>query len=145
MLLIIILFLILVVAGIVEYAIIASYRKEIPIRILVNGSRGKTSTSRMVCYSLNGSGITTCGKVTGSEARFLLPNGNEIPTNRNRGINLVREYKKILQLSLKNHCQAIVCECMAINKENQKVVKQILKPNFAIITNCWVDHKDAMG
>ncbi|TFH29311.1 MAG: poly-gamma-glutamate synthase PgsB, partial [Myxococcales bacterium] len=51
--------------------------KKIPIRIHVNGTRGKTSVTRLIAAGLREAGIRCVAKTTGTVPRFILPNGRE--------------------------------------------------------------------
>ena len=45
----------------------------VPIRIHVNGSRGKSSVTRLIAAGLRESGLRILAKTTGSRARLILP------------------------------------------------------------------------
>ena len=144
--LVLLLFILILVLGIVENAVIRKRIESIPIRILVNGTRGKSSTARMLLAALNGCGIRTFGKTTGSEARFILPDLSEEEIVRRNGSGMVREHNLMLKKAIEHGCQAIVCECMAIREENQKVIgDKLVRPTITVITNARIDHLDQMG
>ena len=144
--LVLLLFILILVLGIVENAVIRKRIESIPIRILVNGTRGKSSTARMLLAALNGCGIRTFGKTTGSEARFILPDLSEEEIVRRNGSRMVREHNLMLKKAIEHGCQAIVCECMAIREENQKVIgDKLVRPTITMITNARIDHVDQMG
>ena len=144
--LVLLLFLVVLVLGIVENAVIKRRIESIPIRILVNGTRGKSSTTRMLVAALNGCGIRSFGKTTGSEARFILPFLSEEDVPRKRGIRMVREHDLMFKKATEYECQAIVCECMAIREENQRIIgDRLFRPTISVITNARVDHVDRMG
>ena len=144
--LVLLLFILILVLGIVENAVIRKRIESIPIRILVNGTRGKSSTARMLLAALNGCGIRTFGKTTGSEARFILPDLSEEEIVRRNGSRMVREHNLMLKKAIEHGCQAIVCECMAIREENQKVIgDKLVRPTITVITNARIDHVDQMG
>ena len=144
--LVLLLFILILVLGIVENAVIRKRIESIPIRILVNGTRGKSSTARMLLAALNGCGIRTFGKTTGSEARFILPDLSEEEIIRRNCSRMVREHNLMLKNAIEHGCQAIVCECMAIREENQKVIgDKLVRPTITVITNARIDHVDQMG
>ena len=64
-------------AGIAENWFHQKALARIPLRILVNGTRGKTTVTRMTAAVLNEAGIQTYAKTTGSEARRILPDGRK--------------------------------------------------------------------
>ena len=144
--LVLLLFIVVLVLGIVENAVIRRRIESIPIRILVNGTRGKSSVTRMLVAALNGCGIKVFGKTTGSEARFILPDLSEEEIVRRNGSRMVREHNLMLKKAVEHGCQAIVCECMAIREENQKVIgDKLVRPTITVMTNARVDHVDQMG
>ena len=51
--------------------------KRIPIRIHVNGTRGKSTVTRLIAASLRRVGIRTLAKTTGTIPRLILPDGKE--------------------------------------------------------------------
>lgn len=144
--LVIVLFILILCAGVAENMHLRRLSDKVPLRILVNGTRGKSSVTRLLIAALNGCGIRTCGKTTGSEARFILPDLSEEPVPRKSGIRMVREHAMMFENAVLHDVQAIVCECMAIREESQKIVgSRLVRPSITIITNARVDHVDQMG
>ena len=144
--LVLVLFITVLVLGIVENAVLKKRIERIPVRILVNGTRGKSSVTRMLVAALNGCGIRTFGKTTGSEARFILPDLSEEEVPRKKGIMMVREHSMLFKKAALQNCKAIVCECMAIREENQRLIgDKLFRPAITVITNARVDHVDQMG
>lgn len=144
--LVVVLFILILCAGVAENRHLKKLSDKVPLRILVNGTRGKSSVTRMLIAALNGCGIRTCGKTTGSDARFILPDLSEEPVPRKNGIRMVREHAMMFEKAVSHDCQAIVCECMAIREESQKIVgSRLVRPSITIITNARVDHVDQMG
>ena len=144
--LVLLLFISVLILGIVENAVLKKRVESVPVRILVNGTRGKSSTARMLVAALNGCGIRTFGKTTGSEARFILPSLSEEEVPRKRGIRMVREHDLMFKKAIEHECKAIVCECMAIREESQKIIgNKLVRPTITVITNARVDHVDQMG
>lgn len=117
----------------------------LPIRIHVNGSRGKSSVTRLIAGGLREGGIRTVAKTTGSDARLILPDGGEEPVIR-RGPPNVREQIDILCRARRERAQAIVMECMAVRPDLQRVTEeQIMRSHVGVITNIRADHLDVMG
>ncbi len=144
--LVIALSILLLCAGAAEEIRLRRLSDKVPLRILVNGTRGKSSVTRMLVAALNGCGIRTAGKTTGSAARLILPDLSEEPVPRKHGTMMVREHMLLFRKAVDNDCQAIVCECMAIREESQQVVgSSLVRPNLTVITNARVDHVDLMG
>ena len=144
--LVIVLFCAVLILGVTENTVLKRRIDRIPVRILVNGTRGKSSVTRMLIAALNGCGIRTFGKTTGSEAKFILPDLSEEAVPRRKGIMMVREHDIMFKKAVEHECQAIVCECMAIREENQKIIgDKLFCPTITVITNARVDHVDQMG
>ncbi|MBR4477425.1 MAG: poly-gamma-glutamate synthase PgsB [Spirochaetales bacterium] len=144
--LVIVLFMLILCAGVCESTRLKRLSDKVELRILVNGTRGKSSTARMLIAALNGCGIRTFGKTTGSAARFIFPDLTEEPVPRRHGVRLVREHTLLFDKAVRCNARAVVCECMAIREESQTVVgSRLVRPSITIITNARVDHVDQMG
>jgi hypothetical protein len=115
-------------------------RRTIPIRIAVNGTRGKTGAVRMIAAALRASSIKTCAKTSGSETRFIYPDGSEIAVARN-GPPSVIEQMWVIQKAAALGVEATVCEMMGIQGEYQVLEsKKILDPVYTVIVNARLDH-----
>lgn len=142
---VIILGLILLAAGIAESAIHRRNLRSVPIRVLVNGTRGKSSVTRLIAGALREAGIVTIAKTTGSAARVLLENGTEEPARRPFGARLT-EQKALARLAVSRKAQALVVECMAVRPESQRAMRDhFVCPTMTVITNARVDHIEEMG
>jgi poly-gamma-glutamate synthase PgsB/CapB len=120
-------------------------RRRIPIRIHVNGSRGKSSVTRLIAAGLQAGGIRTFAKTTGSAARVIHPDGRETPVRR-RGAPNIREQLRIFRRAADEEAQAIVLECMAVRPDLQYVCEhRIVRATHGVITNVRPDHLEAMG
>ena len=118
---------------------------SIPLRITVTGTRGKSSVTRMMASILREDGRRVLAKTTGSEARTILPGGEEIDIPR-RGIVSIIEQKKFIKQAADLNADSVVAEIMSIHPENHHVEShKLLKPNIVVITNVRRDHIDAMG
>ena len=146
MLLVCILFLLLLALGVLEASFHTRHVNSVPIRILVNGTRGKTTVTRQLYSSLSSCGKTVLAKTTGSEARLIYPDSHEEPINRLFGYHLIREQYKFFALASKLGVEAVVVECSAVSPESQLMMAQkLVKPTISIITNARIDHVDQMG
>lgn len=135
----------LLVAGIVENLFHQRNLNRIPVRILVNGTRGKTSVCRLIVAALNAQGIRTMGRTTGSEASVLLPDGGIEPFVRRRSARIT-EMIPFVRRCVQADVQCMVVECMALGAENQKTTARMLvRPTHVAITNSYVDHIVEMG
>ncbi|MCU0611392.1 MAG: poly-gamma-glutamate synthase PgsB [Candidatus Eisenbacteria bacterium] len=118
---------------------------RIPIRVHVNGTRGKSSVTRLIAAGLRAGGIRTVAKTTGSAARFIWEDGNETPVTRH-GPPSVREQIRIVIRAAQRDVQALVLECMAVRPEYQWFTEHsVVKATHGVITNAREDHLDEMG
>lgn len=120
-------------------------RRRIPIRIHVNGSRGKSSVARLVAAGLREGGLRVVGKTTGSTAAVIHCDGTESPVLRRGGPN-IKEQLRVMRRAVRENCEALVLECMAVRPDLQKVCEHnIVKATHGIITNVRPDHLEVMG
>src|SRR5512136_393443 len=90
---ILIVFAVFVLLGIVESALHRRHLSSIPIRIHVNGTRGKSSVTRLIAGGLRAGGIRTCAKSTGTLARMIFPDGSEYPIFRPSSPNIIEQVR----------------------------------------------------
>jgi len=118
---------------------------NIPIRIHVNGTRGKSSVTRLIAAGLREAKIKTFGKTTGTTPRIINDKGNDVELHRLRSASIGEQIKLIRYFSKKNP-DALVMECMAVNPQYQWVSEhKIVKSTLGVITNVRPDHLDEMG
>lgn len=135
----------LIAAGAVELWVHNRNLAKIPIRIHVNGTRGKSSVTRLIAAALREAGIVTCAKTTGTLARFILPDGRELPIFRPAGPNVI-EQRRIVATAAAYGAQALVVECMALQPELQALSEfKMIRATIGIITNARPDHLEVMG
>ncbi len=119
--------------------------RRIPIRIHVNGTRGKSSVTRLICAGLNAGGIRTCGKTTGTLARMIFSDGSEVPIFRPCRANVI-EQKRVVRAAVEDSAEALVIECMALQPLLQAVCElKLVQSTIGVITNARADHLDVMG
>lgn len=117
----------------------------IPIRIHVNGTRGKSSVTRLIAAGLRAGGKITVAKITGTLPRVVLPDGREAAIVRLMGANII-EQKYIFRHAVSHKPDAIVIECMAVNPVYQWITeRKFIRSTIGVITNCRPDHLDQMG
>jgi len=119
--------------------------KQIPIRIHVNGTRGKSTTTRLIAGGLREAGFKVLAKTTGTLPRLILEDGTEIPLKR-RGNPNISEQLRIFKEAAKRKVDAVVLECMAVNPELQWVSEhKMVKSTIGVITNVREDHLEDIG
>jgi poly-gamma-glutamate synthase PgsB/CapB len=118
---------------------------RIPIRIHVNGTRGKTSVTRLIAAGLREAGVRCVAKTTGTVPRFILPNGREVPVYRPGGANVI-EQKQAVTMAAAQRAEALVVECMALQPALQWLSEgTLVRATHGVITNARPDHLDVMG
>jgi len=147
--LVIILSISLAMAVIVEYKAHCRRLKAVPIRILVNGTRGKSTVTRLIAAGLAAGGLRVYAKTTGSAARIILPDLSEREIRKHGSAKRrpsIMEHKWFVRAAYKAGAQAIVAECMAIRPETIGVLEtRLAHSTIGVITNVRLDHLDTMG
>jgi len=135
----------LIVLGVLELILHRVRLKRIPIRIHVNGTRGKTSVTRLIGAGLREAGVRCVVKTTGTVPRFILPNGREVPVYRPGGANVI-EQKQSVTMAAAQRAEALVVECMALQPQLQWLSEsKLVRATHGVITNARPDHLDVMG
>jgi poly-gamma-glutamate synthase PgsB/CapB len=123
----------------------ANRLRSIPVRIWVNGTRGKSSVTRLIAAGLRASGKQVFAKTTGTSPRLILDDGSEKNVSR-LGMANISEQIRIVKKVQKHRPDAIVLECMALRPDLQQTESlRIVEPNMVVITNVRPDHLDVMG
>ena len=131
--------------GIIENYLHIKRANSIPVRIHVNGTRGKSTTVRLIAAILREAGYRTLAKTTGTSPKIILENGEE-ELIRRRGPSNIIEQKHFIKKAFQNKCNAIVVECMAVHPETQWVSEhRIIYSTIGVITNVREDHQDVYG
>ncbi len=117
----------------------------IPHRIHVNGTRGKSSVTRLIGAGLRAGGIRTVTKVTGTFPRLVLTDGSDIPIHR-RAAATILEQIDIIRFCIRRRTEALVIECMALEPLYQRITEeQMVHATISVMTNVRLDHTDVMG
>jgi len=129
----------------IEYRIHLHNLNSIPIRIHVNGTRGKSSVTRLIAGALREHGIRTFAKTTGTLPRMIMHDGNEYPIYRPSRPNII-EQLRIVSMAAHNGAEALVIECMAVQPLLQSISElKMIRATHGVITNTRADHLDVMG
>jgi poly-gamma-glutamate synthase PgsB/CapB len=111
-------------------------------RVLVTGSRGKSSVVRLLHAALQASGLRTCARITGVVPRELGPDGvRSISRSAGAHVGEMRWWLGQLPAST----QGVVLENSAIAPEFQALAGRWLKPDITVLTNTLPDHQEIWG
>lgn len=131
--------------GIIEYHHHAANVNQIAVRIHVNGTRGKSSVTRLIGGGLKGGGKRVFVKTTGTSPRTIDVYGNEASIKRVGSANII-EQLKITRQAAAQRAEYFVVECMALVPDLQEISeKQMIRSTVGAITNIREDHLDVMG
>ncbi len=138
-------FMLAVAYGMTEYFLHQKRVNSIPVRIHVNGTRGKSSVTRLIGAALSEAGIRTITKVTGTYPRLILEDGTETGIYRKTDANII-EQLSIVKLAAGRKAEALVVECMALQPQYQEITeRKMIRATVGVITNVRLDHVDIMG
>lgn len=120
-------------------------RNAVPIRIHVAGSRGKTTTARMIGAGLRAAGMSVLVKTTGTDPLLILPDGSEKPWPR-WGPPTIAEQVRFFREAYRRRVEAVVVESMAIEPEYLWASEEYLVcATHAVISNVRPDHAEVVG
>ena len=135
----------LIVLGLREFLKLSRSVAKIPIRIHVNGSRGKSSVTRLISAGLRAGGLKVLAKTTGTAPRVIGFDGIDRSVHRLRSAS-ISEQIKVLDSFSKQKPDAVVLECMAVQPEYQWICEQqMVRATLGVITNVRPDHLAEMG
>lgn len=137
--------LLLAALGVFELFVHRASLFKIPVRIHVNGTRGKSSVTRLIAAGLREGGVVTCAKTTGTLARMIMPDGSEYPVFRPASPNII-EQLRIVRTAATYDPKVLVIECMAVQPALQSLSElKMIRATHGVITNARADHLDIMG
>lgn len=120
---------------------------SIPVRINVNGIRGKSTVTRLITGIVTEAGYKTIGKTTGTSARMIywFTDEEKPIVRRPEGPN-IGEQRRVVKEAAKLEAEALVSECMAVNPDYQITFQEkMIQANIGVIVNVLEDHMDVMG
>lgn len=131
--------------GIIEYRSVKKYRAQLEHIIYVNGTRGKSSVTRLIYAALKGGGYKCFAKTTGTVPMFIDSNGTECEIKRFGKAN-IKEQITALKKAAGDKASILIIECMAVDPELQWISQhKMLRADIGVITNVRLDHTDVMG
>ena len=137
--------LLLCFAGILEFQNHQSSLNAIPLRIHVNGTRGKSSVTRLIAAGLREGGLRTFAKTTGTAPRVIDAEGKDRIIHRLR-LPSIGEQVRLLNYFSSERPDAVVMECMAVQPQYQWIAEhQMVRSQIGVITNVRPDHLEEMG
>ncbi|MEC2073428.1 poly-gamma-glutamate synthase PgsB [Alkalihalophilus marmarensis] len=137
----------ILVLGIREKIIHKRNIDSIPVRVNINGIRGKSTVTRLVTGVITETGKRTIGKTTGTSARMIYWNKKEEKPIKRRleGPN-IREQRIVVKEAADLDAEVLVSECMAVNPDYQITFQEeMVQANIGVIVNVLEDHMDVMG
>ena len=137
--------LVLIVSGLLEFRSHQLVLSNIPVRIHVNGTRGKSSVTRLIAAGLRAGGKRTFAKTTGTAPRVIDAEGIDRIIHRLRSPS-IGEQVRLLKYFSAEKPDVVVMECMAVQPQYQWISEhQMVKSDIGVITNARPDHLDEMG
>lgn len=138
------------ILGIVAYLLLENVlaiqnRKKLLHVVYVNGTRGKSTVTRLIDSALREGGYKVCCKTTGTVPIIIGTDNVERPINR-RGRANIKEQLWVLNQAKKQGAEILVCECMAVDPFLQKLSQEkMVRSDIGVITNVRLDHTEEMG
>jgi len=115
---------------------------ELRRRVLVTGSRGKSSVVRLLHAAMQAAGLRACARITGVLPRELGPGGvRTISRSAGAHVGEMRWWLGQLPATV----QGVVLENSAIAPEFQALAGRWLKPDITVLTNTLPDHQEIWG
>ena len=137
--------LVLLTAGAIEFWQHQRSLATIPLRIHVNGTRGKSSVTRLIAAGLRAGGLRTFAKTTGTAPRVIDSQGKDRIIHRLRSAS-IGEQVRLIRFFAQEKPDAVVMECMAVQPQYQWISEQqMVKSHIGVITNARPDHLEEMG
>ena len=128
-----------------EHRAVGRWRRGIPHIIYVNGTRGKSTVTRLIDGGLRAGGLRVFCKTTGTLPMTIGVDGVERPIRRWGSANILEQIH-ILRQAYQQKAQVLVIECMALDPYLQWYSQHaMLQADIGVITNVRPDHAAEMG
>ena len=126
---------------------IVGERKGIPVAILITGSRGKSSTVRLLHSALAEGGFSPYGKITGTAASEISTDGSETETFRLGAPSVLETFSAMRRaFRATPKADSLIFECMAVSPELIELLSdRMVEPGVVVITNARLDHLEEEG
>lgn len=120
-------------------------RRQIELRVLVTGSRGKSGTVRLVHAILANNGVPTYAKITGTIAEEINTAGTVLETQRIGTIS-ANEMIDVFRRARSDGATAAVMECMAVAPKLIAFVQnKVMQAPIVVIPTIRLDHLEDEG
>lgn len=120
-------------------------RKKLKHVIYVNGTRGKSSVTRLIDAGLRAGGEKVFCKTTGTLPMTINTDNVEALIKR-RGKANIKEQLMVLKMAAAQNAQILVAECMAVSPTLQHISQhRMMCADIGVITNIRLDHTEEMG
>jgi gamma-polyglutamate synthase len=118
---------------------------QIPIRVHVAGTRGKTTVTRLIWAAMREAGYNVVAKTTGTVPMMLYADGTERRWPRLGPANISEQWR-FIRLARSSGAQAVVLECMAVTPEFLWASERFaVQATTTVITNARADHGEVVG
>ena len=122
----------IIIAYLLIESIFLNFRlSKTPVRILINGTRGKTTTVKILHQLFSHSEYIAIAKTTGNYPLIHFSSGKSKKLNRTGPANILENVRQLIQWSEKN-LQVVIFEDMALQPEMQSVlsIKYFVRPTL---------------
>lgn len=111
----------------------------------VNGTRGKSTVTRLIAAGLRAGGMRVVCKTTGT-VPVIIDADNAVRPIRRRGRSNIKEQLSVLHFAAQQRADVLAVECMAVLPALQSISQhRMLRADVGVITNVRIDHTDVMG
>ncbi len=117
--------------------------KKLKVRVLVTGTRGKSTVTELIRAGLS-SKYSAVSKVTGTIPEITYPDGT-VSVIRRKGGARVQEQIRTIRNAVLAKADCLSLECMSVTPALLQLETHILRPQIFVITNIRNDHREHLG